>query len=264
MLKHGEPESFIFTFLSMYSSSKFGFYKDKLSPSFQFQPLLPSSCILRDPQKTLRNYIFLTMPSLIQRILSLTIIIFFSLAYSDGFDVKAGDVAQPLMETPGADTLDRLGNPTLGLEATGEADDWGKIADTNYGSTRQAVVAEPNNHGCSNTNGRRREIGESCPFNGAPLELRPFSAQERKSTSGEQLRKARSRKKGAIPGSPATPGPTRDPNCPPGSWAVCGASDLIHDFLNPGTYHEVPWPLDNIPSIIEVQHFCRFCALAGL
>ena len=197
------------------------------------------------------------MPSLIHHILSLTTIIAFSLAYSDGFDVKAGDVAQPLIETLVADTPDGLGNPTLGFDLTSEAD-------TSNGGTGQAVEAGPNNHGCSNANRRRREIGKSCSFDGAPLELRPFSAQEKKPNSEGQFRKTRQRKKEAAPGSSETPGSTQDLGCPPGSWAVCGANELIQDFFNPGTFREMPWALDNIPSIIEVQHFCRYCASAGL
>ncbi|MCJ1346110.1 hypothetical protein MMC31_004322 [Peltigera leucophlebia] len=199
------------------------------------------------------------MPSLIHLILSLTTIIVSSLAYLDSFDVKAGDVTQPLIETAVADNPDGLGNPTLGFDVTSEADDWRKIADTSNGGTGQAVVPEQNDHRCSNTDKRRREIGKSCSFNGAPLELRPYSAQERKPSSRGQFRKTKPRKKEATPGSSETPPTTtQDLDCPPGSWAVCGANEPLQDFLNPGTFREVPWLLDKIPPIIEVQLFCRY------
>lgn len=204
------------------------------------------------------------MPSLIHHILSLTTVIGFSLTYSDGFDVKVGDVAQSLIETPVADTPDGLENPTLGFDAPGEADDWTKIADTSNGGTAQAVAAEPNNQACSNTNIRRREIGNFCPFNGTPLELSPFSAQEKKPNSGARFRKTRQRKKKVTPGSSEVPGSNQDLGCPSGLWAVCGANELVQDFLNPGTSHVVPWTLDNIPPTIDIQDFCRYCASAGL
>lgn len=203
------------------------------------------------------------MPSLINLVLSLTAIIISSLVYSDGFDVRTGDVAQPLRrETAVADTPDGLGNPTFGFDVTSEAEDWTKIADNSNRGSEQAVVAEPDNHRCFNTNKIRREIGKSCPFNGAPLELRHFSAQERKPSSRGQSRKTRPRKNEATPGSSETPQSTRDLNCPPGSWAVCGANEPMHDFLNPGIFREVPWLLENIPQIIELQNFCRYCASA--
>lgn len=214
-------------------------------------------------QKAQEATFFLTMPSLIHLILSLTTIIVSSLAYLDSFDVKAGDVTQPLIETAVADNPDGLGNPTLGFDVTSEADDWRKIADTSNGGTGQAIVPEQNDHRCSNTDKRRREIGKSCSFNGAPLELRPYSAQERKPSSRGQFRKTKPRKKETTPGSSETPPTTtQDLDCPSSSWAVCGANEPLQDFLNPGTFREVPWLLDKIPPIIEVQLFCRYCASA--
>lgn len=203
------------------------------------------------------------MPSLIHHILSLTTVIVFSLAYSDGLDVNVRDVAQSLIEAPVADTPDGLGNPTLGFDAPGEADDWTKIADTSNGGTAQAVAAEPNNDVCSNTNIRRRETGKFCSFDGTPLELSPSSAQERKPSRG-QFRKTRPRKKKATPGSPEAPGSSQDFGCPPGLSAVCGANELMRDPLSPGTSRIVPWNLGNIPPIIEVLDFCRYCTSAGL
>lgn len=203
------------------------------------------------------------MQLLILHVFSLTTIIILSLAGSDGSDPKAGAVAQPLVEPPRADTPDGLENPALGLDPTGEADDWEKIADSGSGRTGQVPVvpvAEPNNHGCSNSKKRRREIGQSCSFDG----LRPSSAQERNPKGGGQFRKTRQRKKEATPGSSATPISAQDLKCPPDSWAVCGANELMQDYLNPGTFREVPWPLDNIPPIVELQTFCRYCASAGL
>lgn len=201
---------------------------------------------------------------LIHHIFSLTTIIVFSLAYSDGSDAKAGEVAQPLVARPRADTPDGLGNSALGLDPTGEADDRKNTADTSNDRTGQVVVAEPNNHGCSYTNKGRREIGKSCSFDGALFEFRPPSAQEKKPKSRGQFRKTRQPKKEATPGSSATPVSTQDFNCPSDSWAVCGANELIQNYLNPGTFHEVPWLLDNIPPIIELQSFCRYCVSAGL
>lgn len=198
------------------------------------------------------------MPSLIHHILSLTTVIVFSLAYSNGLDVNVRDVAQSVIEAPVADTPDGLGNPTL------EADDWTKTADTSNGGTAQAVAAEPNNDVCSNTNIRRRETGKSCSFDGTPLELSPSSAQERKPNSGGQFRKTRPRKKKATPGSPEAPGSSQDFGCPPGLSAVCGANGLMRDPSSPGTSHMVPWNLGNIPPIIEVLDFCRYCTSAGL
>lgn len=203
------------------------------------------------------------MQLLIHYTFLLTTIIIFPFAYSDGSDAKAGEVAQPLIGTPRADTPDGLGNPALSLDRTGEADDWKKIADTSSGRTGQVIVAEPNNHGCSSSKQRRREIGNSCSFEGALFELRPSSAQERKPKSVGQFRKTRQRKKEATPGSSATPVSAQDLNCPPDSRAVCGANELVQDYLNPGTFREVPWLLDYIPPIIELQTFCRYCASAG-
>lgn len=202
---------------------------------------------------------------LIHHIFSLTTIIVFSLAYSDGSNAKVGEATQPLLETPRADTPDGLGNPALGLDPTGEADDWKNIADTSNDRTGQMVVAEPNNHGCSNTKLRRREIGKSCLFDSELFELRPSSAQEKKPKSGGQFRKTtRQRKKGATSGSSATPVSIQDLKCPADLRAVCGARELMQDYLNPGTFREAPWLLDNIPPIIELQSFCRYCASAGL
>lgn len=244
----------------------FNVYKGRPSSCFRSQLHLPSNDIVctSSQREAYETTFFLTMILLIHHFFSLTIIILFSLAYSDGSDAKAGEVAQPLVERPRADTPDGLENSALGLDPMGEADDWKNIADTSNDRTRQVVVAEPNNHECSNTNKRRREVGKSCSFDGALFEFRPSSAQEKKPTSRGQFRKTRQRKKAAAPGSSATPVSTQDLNCPSDSWAVCGANELIQDYLNPGTFREVPWVLDNIPPIIELQSFCRYCASAGL
>lgn len=260
----------IFIFLS-------NVYKGRPSSCFQSQLNLPSNDILcmyctcksvrALKEKPMKLHTFLlTMIPLIPHIFSLTTIIVFSLAYSDGSDAKAGDVAQPLVERPRADTPDGLGNYALGLDPTGEADDWKKIADTSNDRTGQVVVivAEPNNHGCSNTNKRRREIGRSCSFDQALSEFRPSSAQEKKPKSQGQFRNTRQRKKEATPEGSATPVSSQDLNCPSDSWAVCGANELIQNYLNPGNFREVPWLLDNIPPIIELQRFCRYCESAGL
>lgn len=240
-------------------------YKGRPSSCFQLQLNLPSNDIVctSSQRQVYETTFLLTMILLIHHIFSLTTIIVFSLAYSDGSDAKAGEVAQPLVERRRADTPDGLGNSALGFDSTGEAGDWKKIADTSNDRTGQVVVAEPNNHGCSNTNKRRRELGISCSFDEALSEFRPPSAQEKKPQSRGQVRKTRQGKKGATPESSATPVSSQDLNCPSDSWAVCGANELIQDYLNPGTFREVPWLLDNIPPIIELQSFCRHCESAG-
>lgn len=198
------------------------------------------------------------MPSVVTQILSLTTIILLSLAQPNGFDVAAENFAQPLAD-PVAN-LDGLGGLALGLGASGEADVSGKIPDARSAGIAQVVVARPDAHGCSK--GRKRRRGDETFCSSTDTKAPPSSQQKNPQNSDGEPSNAETgqQKQPETPESMPVLAPVLEASCPEDHFPICAAPNLLENPLAPGTYTAIPWVGHNVPQIIDIEEYSRFCA----
>lgn len=198
------------------------------------------------------------MPSVVSQILSLTTIIILSLAQPNDFGLVAENVAQSL--TDPVASLDGSGGLALGLGTSGEADVSDKFSDAKGVGIAQTVVARPDTYGCSK--GRKRRRGDETFCSPTDTKTNPSSQQNNPQTSDGQPSNEETgkQKQQGTPEGMRVFAPVAGSSCPEEHFPICAAPNLLEDPLAPGTYNSIPWVRHNIPQIIDIQEYSRFCA----